>query len=109
MINASPTKNEEKENLNMPVTLFMDSLGSDEEADFNSWCATNPDGFVLNPASAGGPMLHKASCGHLTWEEETHSMTHTAKAVAHLRDALEAFSEQQYGNKTTDCKSCKPQ
>jgi hypothetical protein len=72
------------------IETFDDARNPAAHEAFVAWVTANPDGYVLNPGAARGPMIHLAKCSHLTWANcKASRLTASEKLCCTDRLALE--------------------
>lgn len=79
----------------------------DDDARYLKWVQNNPNGFVINEPKQRGltPVLHKASCTHITTDQRTNYTTGAYKKHIFL-DAKEL--DEYRGDPFKHCKVCDP-
>jgi hypothetical protein len=62
------------------MKVFIDATHQSAHHDFVRWLDRNYDtGYVINPHSSRGPMIHRARCGHFKHGNPRHTLTRTQK------------------------------
>ena len=83
---------------------------AEEEADYLSWLAANPDGYVVNatrPPNARYSILHRSDCRTINGTPPTGSgWTNSYQKVCGTRAELEKWSREEAGGETAPCGTC---
>jgi len=62
------------------MEFFADEQHQSAHKSFVRWVDRNYDeGYVINVKASGGPMTHRAKCGHFKHGNKSHSLTATPK------------------------------
>jgi hypothetical protein len=91
------------------MDVFVDETHQSAHHDFARWIERNYDnGYVLNPHSSLGPMIHRAYCGHFKHGNPSHSMTRTRKICFRDRRAYDDWAQDNraYAQKVRPCPDC---
>ncbi len=109
---AGHLKAERNRAIQSEIIEFHDTANTSAHDDFQTWRATNPNGFFINCKTKTKWLLHRVACGHpggTDWGLETgHSLTVTRKLCSDNADELLqlAFSNQSVS--LTFCYHCSP-
>ena len=91
------------------MDVFVDETHQSAHHDFVRWIERNyNNGYVLNPHSSRGPMIHRAYCGHFKHGNPSHSMTRTRKICFRDKQAYDdwAHDNRAYAQKVRPCPDC---
>ena len=87
---------------------------SNDDAGYEQWLATHPDGYVLNTTRLPSKSYlkgHRAGCPsitHLQRDQTTWTSGQYMKVCADSLDALGSWARQETGGTIDACGMCKP-
>ena len=91
------------------LDLFVDETHQSAHHDFVRWIERNYEqGYVINPYSSRGPMVHRALCGHFKHGNPNHSLTRKRKVCFEDRQVYEDWAREnrEYARGLTGCPNC---
>lgn len=91
------------------MEVFVDDTHQSAHHSFVGWIERNYyKGYVINPHSSRGPMIHRARCGHFKHGNKSHSLTRTRKTCFENKDAYDDWKRQnrEYAQGLRRCPDC---
>jgi hypothetical protein len=91
------------------MNVFVDETHQSAHHDFVRWIDRNYDtGYVLNPHSSRGPMIHRAHCGHFKHGNLSHSLTSKRKICFQSSQEYGDWSRKnrEYAQSVKSCPDC---